>query len=233
MALVIDIETASVPWESLGSKWQERIMERARRHDEGAEEETVKDTLGLSPYTAKIIVIGMLDTKKNSGFVLFDAPKSFKENFSNDQVTFKVTSEPEMLKTFWEVVKRYDEFVTYNGRQFDMPFIYIRSAINKITPTKDLMKNRYLNYQPNDAKHIDLYDQLSFYGSFRFAVGGSLDMACRAFGIDTPKDGELDGSKVSEYYHKGKIRQIAEYNYRDLIATNELFDYYRRYLQLS
>ena len=71
------------------------------------------------------------------------------------------------------------EIITFNGRGFDCPFILIRSAVHKIKPTKDLMPNRY------NGVHIDLLDQLTFYGASRRKF--SLDMWCKTFGIKAPK----------------------------------------------
>jgi DNA polymerase elongation subunit (family B) len=40
--------------------------------------------------------------------------------------------EVEMLTAFWDVSKHLDQIVTFNGRSFDIPFIYLRSAILNI-----------------------------------------------------------------------------------------------------
>ena len=37
--------------------------------------------------------------------------------------------EVELLTAFWDVAKHYDKVVTFNGRGFDVPFIYLRSAL--------------------------------------------------------------------------------------------------------
>jgi uncharacterized protein YprB with RNaseH-like and TPR domain len=55
-------------------------------------------------------------------------------------------------------------FITFNGRSFDAPFLIVRSAVHRIKPSVNLIPNRY------DKYHIDLFDQLSFYGVSR---GGS------------------------------------------------------------
>jgi DNA polymerase elongation subunit (family B) len=34
-----------------------------------------------------------------------------------------------LLTAFWDVAKHYDAVVTFNGRGFDVPFLYLRSAI--------------------------------------------------------------------------------------------------------
>src|SRR3989338_1142829 len=126
-----------------------------------------------------------------------------------------------MLGHFWDGAKQYTEFVSFNGRGFDVPFLVVRSAIHKIRPSKDLMSNRYLSLQ-RGAAHIDLQDQLSFYGAVRRRE--SLHMFARAFGIASPKVEGVTGDDVAALYRAGEVETIARYNARDLRATAELYE---------
>ncbi|MDD2646969.1 MAG: ribonuclease H-like domain-containing protein [Patescibacteria group bacterium] len=126
-------------------------------------------------------------------------------------------------------VKNYDECVSFNGRAFDAPFLMIRSAINNIRPTVNLMPNRYLESQKFGIKHVDLYDQLSFYGAVR--KKGSLHLWTRAFGIKSPKDGEINGHEVGKLFQDKKYLDIARYNAGDLVATKELYEIWNKYLR--
>ena len=100
----------------------------------------------------------------------------------------KQAQKKEILEKFWNTVKSYREIITFNGRGFDCPFILIRSAVHKIKPTKDLMPNRY------NGTHIDLLDQLTFYGASRRRF--SLDMWCKTFGIKSPKEEGITGYDI-------------------------------------
>ena len=152
------------------------------------------------------------------------------EDLSEGTVILKVRTEKEMLEDFWAGAKAYDTFVTFNGRGFDVPFLLLRSAILGVLPTRDLMDGRYL-YQQKNQKHIDLADQLSFYGAvFRKA---SLHLYCRAFGIESPKAGGVTGDDVSALFREGKCETIARYNVRDIIATAELYKKWQQYLSPS
>ena len=223
--LVLDIETAGENWEDIDKQTQTILLERTKRRNPTGDssEDLAKDELGLSPYTAQIIVIGVIDVETNKGAVYFQAPKKTIKPWEANGIKYQTMSEKSILEKFWELSERYNQFVTYNGRTFDLPFITIRSAINGIRPKKDLLRGRYLYQQAQGATHIDLYDQLTYYGSFRFESGGSLHMACRAFGISTPKEGALDGSYVSKFYNDKKYLEIVHYNARDLVATAQLF----------
>ncbi|MDP2650591.1 MAG: ribonuclease H-like domain-containing protein, partial [bacterium] len=130
---------------------------------------------------------------------------------------------------FWEAAKSYDEFISFNGRGFDAPFLMIRSAVHKIKPTKDLMSNRYLNSQWSGAKHIDLQDQLTFYGAVRRK--GSLHLWSRAFGIKSPKAEGISGEDVGRLFREKQFLDIARYNVDDLKATKGLYDFWKSYLK--
>ncbi len=129
-------------------------------------------------------------------------------------------SEKEMLESFWTGAKAYGEFVTYNGRGFDAPFLAIRSAVHGVKPTKDLLEGRYL-YQQRSCKHIDLQDQLTFYGAWNKKP--SLHLFCRAFGIESPKASGTTGDDVAALYANKKYLDIARYNAGDLHATAALY----------
>ena len=139
-------------------------------------------------------------------------------------------SEKEILEKFWELSKKYDNFVTFNGRSFDVPFMLIRSLVHKVKPSKDLMSNRYLSIQKYGAKHIDLLDQLSFYGASQRK--GNLHLFCRSLGIGSPK-GEVSGDDVGRLFKEKKYFEIAKYNVGDIIATSELYEYWKSYLNYS
>jgi predicted PolB exonuclease-like 3'-5' exonuclease len=145
-----------------------------------------------------------------------------------DGVIYKCRTEKEMLEQFWQGAQNYTEFVTFNGREFDIPFLMIRSAINKVRPTKNLLSNRYLSSQHYDAKHVDLCDQLSFYGSVRKKC--SLHVSCRAFGIESPKAQGVSGDDVASLFKEKKYFEIAKYNVGDLVATQKLYEYWKEFL---
>ena len=229
MALVIDIESSGKAWGSFDAQTQHLFSAKAKTSGH-SDEEWAEANMSLSPYTAEIVALGALDTQTLKGGVYFQSRKKDIAAFEENGIKFQSCSEQDIIAKFYQLAAKYQEFVTFNGRMFDIPFLFIRSAINKIKPTKDLMRNRYLNAQAFDAKHIDLFDQLSYYGSARYPSGAGLHMACQAFGITTPKDDEIDGSKVTSYFNSGKYEEIARYNARDLFATAELYSYWKNYL---
>jgi uncharacterized protein YprB with RNaseH-like and TPR domain len=141
----------------------------------------------------------------------------------------KPRTEAAMLRDFWEGARLYDTFVTFNGRAFDIPFIILRSLVHGITPTRNLMSNRYLGSQ-RDARHIDLQDQLSFYGAVPRKQ--PLHLYCRAFGILSPKADGVSGDDVAKLFAEMQYETIARYNSRDITATTQLYEVYKTHLGL-
>ncbi len=231
--LIFDIETVGENFDSLDASTQEALTRWIRKESSGDEEyqvalEELKNGLGFSPLTGEVIVIGVLDYHRNEGVVYFQAPGEKHEEFKENGITFKQLGEKEMLQKFWEGARQYDYFVTYNGRSFDVPFLMIRSAIHDIRPTKDLMRGRYVYQHSPDAIHIDLQDQLTFYGAVR--KKGGLHLWSRAFGIESPKSEGITGDDVGRLFQEKRFLDIAKYNVRDLHATRELYERWQKYL---
>ncbi|MEK9150552.1 MAG: ribonuclease H-like domain-containing protein [Patescibacteria group bacterium] len=232
--LVFDIETVGADFDSFDkitqeslTRWVEKESSSETEYEKALNE--LKNGLGFSPLTGEIVVIGVLDCGKNQGVIYFQAPGNDIKEFSENEIIFKQATEKEMLEKFWQGAKEYDEFIGFNSRGFDAPFLMARSAIHGIKPTRDLMEGRYL-YQQRDAKHIDLQDQLTFYGAVR--KKGNLHLWSRAFGIKSPKEEGITGDDVGKLFKEKKFLEIARYNAGDLRATKELYEKWNAYLNI-
>lgn len=233
--LIFDIETIGEDFSALDETTQHlltRWVEKEELSEDARAKKIaeIKDGLGLSPLTGQIVAIGVLDAEKQKGGVYYQAPGESVEEKQIDGINYVSGSEKDILEKFWGVVNRYTEFVSFNGRGFDAPYLMIRSAVHKIKPTKDLMSNRYLNSQKFDCKHYDLMDLLSFYGVTQNR-GRGLHMYCRAFGIKSPKSDGHSGEDVGRLFQEKKFFEIAQYNVKDLFATRDLYDYWEKYLR--
>lgn len=220
--IIFDIETAGRDFDSLDKPVQEYLLRWAESDDEKKE---VEESLSFYPLTGEIVAIGMLNPDTSKGAVYFQNRSDPLLPFEEDGIRYESGTEEDVLVKFWDTVKSYDQFVTFNGRSFDCPFIMVRSAVHKIKPKRDLMPNRY-----GDA-HIDLFDQLTFYGASRRKF--SLDMWCRTFGIKSPKEDGITGYQVKELFQSGKHIEIARYCAGDLKATGELLQVWENYLRFS
>lgn len=232
--LVFDIETIGEDFDTLDQTTQETLT-RWIKKESGTEAEyetalaDLKKGLGFSPLTGEIVAIGVYDVEKDKGAVYFQAPDGSVENSEDGNIKFRVLNEKEMLEQFWNLAEKYDEFVSFNGRGFDVPFLFVRSAIHEIKPTKNLMANRYLSNQPKNARHIDLLDQLTFYGAVW--KKGNLHLWSRAFGIKSPKEEGITGDDVGRLFREKRYFDIAKYNVGDLVATKKLFEYWEKFVK--
>ncbi len=233
--LIFDIETIGEDYNNLDETTQHMLTRWIKKGSPGEEEyekalEDVKNGLGFSPLTGEIAVIGVLDADREKGVIYYQAPAERYQDFEENGITFKQRTEKEMLEQFWQGVLKYDAVVSFNGRSFDIPFLMIRSAIHKIKATKNFLSNRYLGSQRRGEKHIDLCDQLSFYGAIMKRP--SLHLAARAFGIKSPKADGVTGDDVTGLFKDKKYLDIARYNVGDLVATKELYNYWKEYLNV-
>ena len=218
--VIIDIETAGCEFDALDEISKEYLLKYAE-NDEQIQE--AKESMSFSPLTAQVVAIGMADADAELNIVYYQNPEGEeREEDGVEYIGFK--SEKELLASFWEKALAYQQFITFNGRGFDCPFLAIRSAINKVKPSKNLMPNRY-----SSDLHIDLLDRLTFFGSVRRKF--SLHMWCKAFGIASPKEGEVTGYQVKDLFREGKYLDIARYCLGDIIATKELFLYWDAYVK--
>ena len=224
--VIFDIETAGTDLDALDEPFKDYFL-RFTESDEDIE--AVKDSLSFYPLTAEIAAIGMLNPDSGKGAVYYqaaDGPEGREEakSFEEGGVVFEAGAEKEILEKFWRAVKSYDQFITFNGRCFDCPFILARSALHKTPPTRDLMPNRY------GSAHIDLLDQLTFFGAVRRRF--SLDLWCRFLGIESPKQ-EMSGHEVKDLFRAGRRLDIARYCVGDLRATRSLLDYWQNYMRFA
>jgi 3'-5' exonuclease len=218
--IIIDIETVGFDFDSYEKKSQEYLLKYSETDEK---KEDTKKRLSLYPLTGEIVAIGLLNPDTMRGTVLFQDKNSETPKLEEGDIVYESGNEVEILEKFWDIVKTYDQVITFNGRGFDAPFLMLRSAVNKVRATKNLMGYRY-DYK----EHCDLMEQLTFYGAVRKF---SLDFYAKAFGIKSSKDEGIDGSMVGDLYKDGKYMDIARYCFRDLVATKELYDYWDRYLR--
>ena len=232
--LVFDIETIGENFDELDGTTKEVLTHWVRSECKDEVEfqknlEAIKNGLGFSPLTGQIVAIGVLDIEKNTGAVYFQSPDIVVKEFTEVNIKYIPLSEKKILERFWTVAKNYDQFVTFNGYCFDAPYVIVRSAVHKIRPSKNIMFNRYVNNQRNGCQHIDLLDQLSFYGAVK--KKGSLHLWCRAFGITSPKAQGVTGDDVAALFKNKQYLDIARYNVGDLYATRDLLKYWEEYIK--
>ena len=226
--IVFDIETCAYPFESLAESQREYLLRYADKESDPEKRQMMIDDAirytSLYPYTSKCIVIGIYDVEKEKSYVYYESDKKEEWNSEDGKVHYKGLPENEMLESFWRIAKRIDQFITFNGRNFDVPFLMMRSAMLEIKVTKNLMGYRY------GDEHIDLLEQFTFYGLTRKF---NLDFYCQSFGIESPKSKDISGMEVKNLYEAGRIKDIAIYCSKDINATFQLYKIWEEFLNLK
>jgi DNA polymerase elongation subunit (family B) len=229
--IVIDIETCAYPFDSLSESQKEYLLRYADKETNYEKKEAMTNDAirytSLYPYTAKCIAIGIFDIEKEKSYVYYESDSTWGEEewkSEDESVHYKGLSEKEMLESFWRVVVAADQIITFNGRNFDVPFLMIRSAMLKVNVTKNLLSNRF------GHEHIDLLEKLTFYGISRKF---NLDFYCNAFRIESPKTAKVSGMEVKNLYEAGRIKDIAVYCSKDVYATYQLFKIWDEYLNIK
>lgn len=240
--LIFDIETAPIDFEKLDESQQEYLL---RKCETDEEKEKVKFEMALSPMTSRVVCIGLQlmekvgedewETKNKAAFAvdlsIEDDSMRTEELESGDPC--HISSERKMLENFWNILIKYSNasLVSFNGRNFDAPYLMLRSALYRIKPSRNIMSGTKFNYK----MHYDLIDELSFFSTSYYGATRryNFDFYARAFGIKSPKSEGVDGSMVGEMFNNGQINEIAEYCLRDVTATWELFLIWYKYLKFQ
>lgn len=232
--LVFDIETTAMPVDMFDETQQEYLFRELQKIPDEIEREKrrteISRQFALWPFTGQVVCVAMVNAESCRGQVLFMAD-DFEENAGEARgVEFvPCADEVELLTAFWDVAQHYDSVVTFNGRGFDVPFMYLRSAALNVAITR----KDWLGYRYQTEPHCDLAEQLTFYGvSGRDGAARrfNLDFYCKAFGIDSPKAHGVTGMDVGTLMQDGRYREIAEYCLRDVQATVSLYQIWRERL---
>jgi uncharacterized protein YprB with RNaseH-like and TPR domain len=153
----------------------------------------------LHPVFSKIIVIGI-------------------KELENEPIQFYGDDEHRILRRFWTYLKKHrnSRFITFNGYGLDVPFIYVRSTINKVIPTVEIERN--LSKMEN-SNHYDCMLAFSHYNTFRWVA---LDILCKMHGIPAPEK-RIPATEIARLYRKRQWKPILMHNRNDLILIEKLY----------
>jgi 3'-5' exonuclease len=229
--LIFDIKTVGEKWEHFDSVTKHTLTHYIERVAKAESEkelllQEIKANLGFSPLTGTLVAIGVYDVERQQGAVYYTGQGTEVDEEVAGYI-FKQRSEQEMLEEFFEGARSYDTFVSFNGRSFSLPFLLHRAVVRGVQPLPELLEKRYLSQQRNII-HIDLLDQLTFYGAMNRRP--SLHLFCRAYGIVSPKQAEESENSVEELFSQKKFREVALVSSREVTAISELYDKWCTYL---
>jgi predicted PolB exonuclease-like 3'-5' exonuclease len=186
--LFLDIET--IPTEQFLR--ENGLLEAQTQFDEA---EIIR-RLSLSAATAKIVCLAYA-----------------KEPPATGPVEILEGAERSILESFWCLASEADLFVGHNILDFDLRFLWQRSVVQQIKPSREIPFDRRSSFPVFDTMH-----EWSRWGREHV----SLDLLARALGIPSPKQC-LDGSKVYPYYRAGKFADICEYCKCDVDTVRQVY----------
>jgi DNA polymerase elongation subunit (family B) len=126
--------------------------------------------------------------------------------------------EKELLTNFWNRLSKQkpNTVVTFNGYNFDIPFISVRSQLNGISPSMAINQNRY---KAESSNHFDCMQVLSSNQTF---LNVALDISCAVFDIEVPAH-RISGDAIAGLYKNGEFDVIKEHCRQDVELTEQLF----------
>lgn len=246
--LVFDLEVVPYDFDTTYDEETKKYLLKSAKGD-AAKEEEIKMNLVFSPFTSKLVAIGMLDVEKYFDHTKYDTVCSVLVNDENkeeplpegtdeieddqklEKVQYIFGDEKEILNKFWALLKErnYRHFVTFNGREFDCPYIMLRSFIQNVKPSRNLMDKSDFNFK---EYHTDLMKEFSYYKNVQHGAAKkyNLDFYCKMLGVKSPKGEGVSGEMVSELYSKKQYYKLANYCLGDVVAEAKLFRKWKEFL---
>ncbi len=198
MKLFFDIETLPAPGDKMDlikSFWEDSRKKSGTKEIKGANDfDTFFRNTSFQGEFGRICCIGYA-TDNNSAECLSGGEK-------------------DILQKFWDIAKDADLFIGHNVMDFDFRFIYKRSIILGVRPSRNLNFARY--------RSDPIFDTMKEWEKWG-AQGTSLHKLSIALGIASPKEEGIDGSKVYDYFLAGKLDDICKYCMRDVDATRKVY----------
>ena len=212
--MVFDIETVGKKFDKLDEVEQDYLLNNLEKAE--SDKEVAKKKTGLYSIFGMVCAIGAFNPSTKKGIVLLIGDKDLipeKENY-----TYKIfNNEKDLLIAFWEIAKEYEMFVTYNGDNFDFPYLQIRSGINRVKVPFEIKKW-------GTEKFVDLQNKI------RQSHGFKLEMLCKAFGIENPKEAGVHGGDVNDLFDNKDYQKIADYVARDAFSTTQLYLIWKEFM---
>ena len=205
LAVAWDIETCPLPSDGFTSPQEERHQKEVETQQERnpgvGHEEASKRARSFHPYLGWISCISVVRGKVGEGMA---EPRSWSAGAPGEEAS--------LLKEFWEAVGKLNarpRWATYNGKEFDVPFLTARSSYHGISPTRqDIIETYPFSHDP----HVDL-------SKVWLSVGSSFEEMCDHLGVPSPKEDGMDGSVVAEAVSDGRLDKVEAYCERDVVAT--------------
>jgi len=192
-------------WNKMGESYFKRHYPEDERMSSN---ELFKKYAGLLPEFGRIVCVSV-------GFI----------NGGERKIqSFTKGSEKDILKETVNLLNRIYKLdfslCGHNIKNFDLPYLGKRMLINKIKPSPIMPTH---DTKPWELKALDTKELWNF-GSYKGL--SSLHLICSVLGLDTPKNGKVDGSNIHKsYYLDNNISEIKKYCEKDVNALMDIISH--------
>ncbi|MBD3229281.1 MAG: DNA-directed DNA polymerase I [Candidatus Lokiarchaeota archaeon] len=174
-----------------------------------------------------VICISFVDSDGNKKiFLLKDHPLSAveKEKIKDIEADIRFfEKERELLEESFKLINNYPIVITYNGDNFDMPYIDNRSTKLRIKRNEKPFVRHRNSYSLNNGIHLDLY-RFFFNRALRVSAFGN---AYKTVSLEAVSSALLEEGKIEleKEIHDLSYHKLAEYCLRDSDLTLRLTTY--------
>jgi DNA polymerase elongation subunit (family B) len=201
--IVFDIETCPQRPEGFSAAQRARFDKAFRRRRGKSIHESLGKTKAtvraLSPYLGWICCISVCRYVEGA-----ESPRP-----THSYACAEHDGEADLLARFWNDMSQVHDRVTwvsFNGKNFDAPYLRLRSLASEVEPTREGLLN---THKWRDTPHTDIW---------RYAESAGLADYCDLLGVSSPK-GDMDGSDVWAAVQEGRLADVTRYCEKDAFAT--------------
>jgi hypothetical protein len=179
------------------------------------------------PHACRVVAISWVD-------VTFDASLPGRYAFANCWTDCRWSGNPEeadvlereLLERFVGEMRDLITLVTWNGRQFDLPVLALRSLRHKLAAGW-YYKGKDVRYRYSAEGHLDLMDHLGDFGATRFMRMGDIARLC-----GLPGKTDMSGDQVAPLHARALAdpsvdaelrRRVARYCLQDSLQEALIF----------
>lgn len=212
MTLVLDIET--VPTRQATREQLEDMAEAAGVLTGATTDQDAVDRFAsTTPALAEIACVGLLHVESGKRRAYVNSSLFYKTVEADEELYAAHTAGDALSTALAKIIALGPHawpLVTFNGRAFDLP-VMVMTLLRCDLPVPGWLSGMlYCNRYKWPSDHVDLREQLSFYG----ATKGTLRAFCVGLGIGDPK-AEGDGANVGRLVSEGHWKELADYCLED------------------
>jgi len=163
--------------------------------------------MALNPISAQICCFSWHNEKQAQSLMLKEETQA---------------AEKKLIQQIWEVLYEFEHFVSFNGINFDVPLLKMRSLVHRVMPSINISTKRYTVQNHTDCRMI--------LGNWDKFASGTLGFYSQILLGKSPKE-EYTGDQVQDLWDMELFNEIKNYCQFDTVCTMELYQLIQQYYQ--